>query len=715
MPKFPTTIGELDAALTDITAQGATPEDISGFISEYESRQPVPPPPTTLLGKPTVGGVKMALDAAASPLGDFSIKGAVEEKPDGFVARAVERGGKIQEFERQEEDGEIGKTRQIVKSLGEGGAQVADTILTGLGKTLGFVVDPTGNLREQGGNLLEKESVKNSLSFVTEQAGKGVDITADFISKLPGMKQVVDKFDALSPEDKKLVLEDLHAVGGISEGLSLVLPVIEAAPAAARLAGRAATGAAEAGGEAVEAFITRKPRAAIKNLPTNINEAINRGVKPSVGQVKAAGGQEKYLEKARNAVGEITNNKKNLKLLDKTGEEVIGELPKTVQQFEDSIKQTKKTIFEEYNALSKEAGETGVLLDTKKTANELSSFLDDPVTKDLSPEIAKYADVRAEALFKRGSYTPEQAEQAIASLNNSLKAFYRNPTFDSASKAAVDSMIANNFRQNLDEIITGATGAQYQELKNVYGALKTIEKDVAQRAIVEGRKAVKGLIDFTDIFSAGDLAAGLATMEPVFFAKAAAQKAVKEWFKWKNTPDNIIKKMFGQADEAINVAPQKIRATSKTADTPNSLVAPRSRQQVVKPSKTSIPQETDEIQMPWDLEQSALAEATQAAGGNQFSDLAKSISADLRKSGSTKLDGLDFPSAVKYLEQTGKAPKTLERLKGLEREVQQLQTATGQDISVDEVFSEAMDLFRVPKDFKQAGTASKSLTSKANK
>jgi len=702
MPPFdPNSLNETEISfLKKAKAAGASADQAFQFLQKKRGVEQAPEAPAqTLLGKPAVGAVAKFMGKTQPIISEKGIRENIAEAPGGFTARAVERGGRIQEFARQEEAGEIGKTRQVVKSLGEGGSQVTDTFITGFGKVLGLGVDiaTVGRGKELAKDFMEKESVKKSLSFVAEQAGKGVDITADFISKLPGMKQIVDKYDALSPEDKKLVLEDLHAVGGITEGLSVVLPVVEIAPAAAMLAGRVGAGAAKTGGEVVEAFITRKPRAAIKNLPSNINEAINRGVKPSVGQVKAAGGQEKYLEKARQAVGEITNNKKNLKLFDKAGDEITGELPKTVQQFEDSIKQTKKSIFGEYNALSKEAGETGVLLDTKKTANELSSFLDDPITKDLKPEIAKYAEVRAEALFKRGSYTPEQAEQAIASLNNSLKAFYRNPTFDSASKAAVDSMIANNFRQNLDEIITGSTGAQYQELKNAYGSLKTIEKDVAQRAIVEGRKAAKGLIDFTDIFSAGDLAAGLATMEPVFFAKAATQKAVKEWFKWKNTPDNIIKKMFGQADEAINVAPQKIRATSKTADTPNSLVVPRSRQQVAMSSKKSIPQETDEIPMPWDLKQSVLAEVAADAGGSQFTDLVKKIAADLKKSGSSKLDGLDYPSTVKFLEKTGRAPKLLERLKNLEREVQQIGTATGQDISVDEVFSEAMELFRVRK------------------
>jgi hypothetical protein len=112
-------------------------------------------------------------------------------------------------------------------------------------------------------------------------------------------------------------------------------------------------------------------------------------------------------------------------------------------------------------------------------------------------------------------------------------------------------MIANNIRTSLDNVITNATGEGYSALKKVYGSLKSIEKDVAHRSIVDARKNVKGLIDFTDIFSAGDIISGIATMNPAQIAKGGFQKAIATVYKKLNDPNRTIKKMFQGAEKYI--------------------------------------------------------------------------------------------------------------------------------------------------------------------
>jgi len=129
-------------------------------------------------------------------------------------------------------------------------------------------------------------------------------------------------------------------------------------------------------------------------------------------------------------------------------------------------------------------------------------------------------------------------------MNKNLQAFYRNPSYESASKAAVDAGIANNMRKALDSAIEGATGSQYQILKNQYSALKAIEQDVVRAAMRDARRNVKGLLDYTDIFTGGQMIGGLLSLNPAMFTKGAVERGFKEWLKLLNDPNRAVANIF---------------------------------------------------------------------------------------------------------------------------------------------------------------------------
>lgn len=274
-----------------------------------------------------------------------------------------------------------------------------------------------------------------------------------------------------------------------------------------------------------------------------------KGVRPTVVGNSTVGQLEQNQANQLQAVKSITKNKSNLSLKTPEGEVIKGETPKSLSQTMEAVDQTKTNIFKKYNDLAEKAGETGVSVDLNNIADELeSSILDDKVMKAISPDIFKYVKKRVNGLRSAGSFTPEETQRAIKISNESLKSFYKNPTYESASKASVDAMIANKMRQNLDATIESTVGEGYQALKNEYGALKSIEKDVIHRAIVDGRKNVKGLLDFSDIASGAELVQGLITMNPTYFASSAAMKAIAKYYKYLNDPNTSIKKMFGLAN-----------------------------------------------------------------------------------------------------------------------------------------------------------------------
>jgi hypothetical protein len=153
-------------------------------------------------------------------------------------------------------------------------------------------------------------------------------------------------------------------------------------------------------------------------------------------------------------------------------------------------------------------------------------------------------------------------------MNNNLEAFYRNPTYDTASRVAIDAGIANNFRSALDKAIEGATGKEYQALKNKYGALKAIENDVTKAAMRDARKNVKGLLDYTDIFTSGQMLSGILSLNPAMFTKGAVERGFKEYIKMLNDPNRAVKNIFDHLEKTPKQSFTPKSATGKFLQNP---------------------------------------------------------------------------------------------------------------------------------------------------
>lgn len=289
------------------------------------------------------------------------------------------------------------------------------------------------------------------------------------------------------------------------------------------------------------------------HLDPIIDEAINKAIRPSVVGKETLGQSTKYYENARSAVKIIVENKGNLKLTDEFLEPLPTEsLPTNLREFQQAIDQTKKQIFTEYDTLQKAAGEQGATVSLDSLVTELEKISENPSIQDLAPNVANYASKRAEALSTRGHYSPQEAQDAIAGLNAKLDAFYKNPSSVDANTAQVDAMIVNQLRENLDNSITLAGAERYQPLKNKYGALKTIEKDLNHRAVVFARQNVKSFIDFSDILSAGDIVRGIVFQQNEFIVKGLIQKGIALYYRHLNNPNTLVKGMFEKVDGAMN-------------------------------------------------------------------------------------------------------------------------------------------------------------------
>ncbi len=160
--------------------------------------------------------------------------------------------------------------------------------------------------------------------------------------------------------------------------------------------------------------------------------------------------------------------------------------------------------------------------------------------------------IKNSTYYRPGQWmTPEVAQKVISHYNDSLKAFFKNPSYEKASAASIDSFMMNNLRSQIDATISNTTGEGYRFLKDQYGALSSMEKDVAHRAIVHGRQNPVGLAgNIGNVASGAELVRGLITLNPADLATSGAIKGFQAYMKYLNNPDTGITRIFNEIQKA---------------------------------------------------------------------------------------------------------------------------------------------------------------------
>jgi len=282
-----------------------------------------------------------------------------------------------------------------------------------------------------------------------------------------------------------------------------------------------------------------------------LKPGISKGIKPTVVGKKSLARHDKFYTDADQALRTIAENKNAISVVDSEGLPVSH--PKTAAQAAQAIDQAKKIVYKKYNDMAVAAGDAGASFKSNKVLSRLDEIAqapDEVIPKNdprlkWDESIRRYAHDMKASVAELDGASPEIIEARIKDLNNSLKGYYEGRT--AAAKAQIDGSVAQAMREELDANITSAVGDGYQALKNQYGALKSIEKEVNHRAIVNARKNTAGLTDLTDVFTGGELVAGVMTANPALIAKAFAGREIKEHIKKFNDPDLYVERMFKRA------------------------------------------------------------------------------------------------------------------------------------------------------------------------
>lgn len=381
---------------------------------------------------------------------------------------------------------------------------------------------------------------------VKKVVGTGLDIGSNFIGAEGASAVVKQGLKGLVKQGAITGLKYGASTGGISSlgqameedkglietGLRTVVGTVGGAVLGSTLG--AATPAVKAGMNKLLLPVEQK----ISNV---LRESIDKGIKPYFGNKATPALRDAYYKKAEDAFAIIHKYKPAL-LDDTVGEEVVRS-PQSRREMLEALGKSKKSIYEKYSSLAQESGEAGAQFDANAIVDELAK-----VSKDLKkpPQIRRYAEEMFDEIAELDGQSPEIIEARIQDLNQSLAGYYEGRT--TKAKAQLDASVANLMRTKLDEIIEKSTGKQYQVLKNEYGALKAVEKDLTRQVALEARKNVKGLADMTDIFTGGDILSGVITGNPALLARGVAGKGIKEYIQYLNNPNRYIKKAFDILD-----------------------------------------------------------------------------------------------------------------------------------------------------------------------
>ena len=549
-------------------AEGKSPEFIKSAVLRFRERAPKKAYGEDPQFKASIGGAGTIVPNIAKTIGN--IPSSAVHLADTAFSPPLNLLKSVIPSRRPEDAGKF-----ALGEIFQGGVKEGTKALAGgFGSTAKKIFQFAGDLAVQN---RDKKDLLDSLSPIQEQTIKQQEVILQKIQEakkegrnttnlVKALKYNQESLDSLNNEigtkeerrNKEIQTFTNIAKYGIERPLEIPLALETGGPKSniSRIASPVTRGV-ETNLSGIVRNLTTKSEQQIESI---IVKKFEKGVKPLLGNKTTPAKLQDYREDILDGVQTIKENKSNLSFNDNAGEVIVGQNPKSLQQFSDAIEQTKKTIFTKYDALAKEAGEAGVRVEMSPIASELDLVINNKALALTNPEAIRYAKETQIRYGKAGKLDAVTAQEVVQNYNKSLEAFYRNPTYDNASQAAIDAILANRVRQALDEGISGLTGSQYKVLKKQYGSLKTIERDVIKATLRDARKNTKGLIDFTDIFSGGQVVNGILSLNPATIAQGLTAKAIAEFYKYLNNPNRAIEKMFNLTEKL----PQRLIQSSKS-------------------------------------------------------------------------------------------------------------------------------------------------------
>jgi hypothetical protein len=159
-----------------------------------------------------------------------------------------------------------------------------------------------------------------------------------------------------------------------------------------------------------------------------------------------------------------------------------------------------------------------------------------------NPGAKEYALSEVDRLRSIGSVSLDDAENIIKQYNAKLDKFYGTmPNINDAGRLTIDANIASLMRQELDDVILSATDKSYQALKNQYGAVVEVEKNLV-KTLNKMAKTTK--IPGVSSLDTVPILYGAFTGNKALLASGMVQKGIKMGVNRLRDPNLAVKSIF---------------------------------------------------------------------------------------------------------------------------------------------------------------------------
>jgi hypothetical protein len=237
----------------------------------------------------------------------------------------------------------------------------------------------------------------------------------------------------------------------------------------------------------------------------------------------------------------------------KSAEQTLG---KPISGIDDALQAAgaaKKQIWQQYQARLGPAAQQGLTIDGNQIADAMMQSIDNRTAVQNPGLVAR---VKAVADTYRKPMNLADAEDFLQSANKDLNSYYaKNKVGQQVAQndPEISSTVAEAgaLRQQLYSKLDEVSGPGAAQLKQAYGSLTNVEKELYGRQLVAARQQPESLSQqMGTIAGVGRIAKGMVTMNPGDIMEGTQNIAVSKMLKDRNSSDSMIQRAFEAAKPA---------------------------------------------------------------------------------------------------------------------------------------------------------------------
>lgn len=237
----------------------------------------------------------------------------------------------------------------------------------------------------------------------------------------------------------------------------------------------------------------------------------------------------------------------------KSAEAAIGKPIAGVDDAIDAAAHAKKDIWQQYQQRLGASGQAGATIDGNSIADAMVDSIDKRTAAQNPGLVNK---IKATADTYRRPLPLSEAEDFLQSANKDLNTYYlKNKVGQQVAEGDPETAYtvaeAKALRKGLYDKLDTITGPGAAQLKQAYGALTNVEKELYGRQLVAARANPESLSEqLSTVAGAGRIAKGMATFNPGDVLEGAQNIAVSRALKARNSSDSMIERAFQKTSPA---------------------------------------------------------------------------------------------------------------------------------------------------------------------